>query len=88
MTTEALKTMEQAIADRIGEIATDLFTQHSSGIAEARGDENKVTVRLSYTLRQTSDGVNVKAKISYGTKHTDEREDNVNDPRQEKLFTK
>lgn len=88
MTKETPTDMREATAEQVGTLAADLFRVHYDAIGRemAEAEVNKLKVSIGYTVRQTSDGLNLKAKISFGAKHTDEAEINVSDPKQSKLL--
>lgn len=79
-------TISESLTNQVAEIVRGLWETHQADIIECLGEnENKLTVGVSLKLRSTSGGYNVKAKISYGSKRTDESEVEVADPAQEKL---
>ena len=76
----------EALTEQITEAVRGLVEAHLADIIECLGEnENKLTVAVSLKLRSTSAGYNVKTRISYGAKHTDESEVEVADPAQERL---
>ena len=79
--------MKDALATKAAELVNDLFAQHFDAFGEemSKSETNKLAVSVGFKLRQTSGGINLKAKISFGAKTTDEAEVEVSDPRQEKL---
>jgi len=88
MNTPAPTDMREATALQVGTLAADLFRAHYDAIGREmeQAETNKLSVGLTYKVRQTSDGLSLKAKISFGAKHTDEAEANVSDPKQSKLL--
>ena len=79
--------MKDALAAKAAELVSDLFTQHFAGFGEemSKSESNKLAVSVGFKLRQTGGGINLKAKISFGARTTDEAEAEVSDPKQEKL---
>ena len=79
--------MKDALAAKAAELVSDLFTTHFAAFGDemAKSESNKLSVGVSFKLRQTGPGLHVSAKISFGAKVTDEAEAEVSDPRQEKL---
>ena len=80
-------TIREALAERAGDIVRDLFDAHFDAFGEemSKSETNKLSVSVGFKLRQTGGGINLKAKISFGAKVTDEAEAEVSDPKQEKL---
>ena len=78
--------INEALTSQVAEAVRGLWESNQPAIIEALGEnENRLTIGISVKLRSTSTGYNVKAKISYGAKHTDESEVEVADPAQERL---
>jgi hypothetical protein len=76
----------EALTNQVADSVRNLWETHQRDIIECLGEnENKLTISVALKLRSTSTGYNVKAKISYGAKRTDESEVEVADPAQEKL---
>jgi len=87
-TDDQTQTMREATALQVGELAADLFRTNYDAIGREMEDSqvNKLSVGMTFKVRQVSDGISLKAKISFGAKHTDEAEANVPDPKQTKLL--
>ena len=76
--------MAEAMSQAAGNSAADLIRQHWQSIEAAMPDSGKITVSLSLKLRRCGGGYKQTARISYGSKTTDELEDTI-DPRQAKM---
>ena len=76
--------MANAMAQAAGNSAADLVRQHWESIANAIPESGKITVSLSLKLKKCGAAYKQTAKISYGSKTTDEREDTI-DPAQMNL---
>ena len=82
-----IQSIKDSLASQAGDIVSNLFLAHFDAFGEemSKSETNKLSVSVGFKLRQTSGGINLKAKISFGAKTTDEAEVEVSDPRQEKL---
>ena len=76
--------MTQAMSQAAGNSAADLIAQHWNSIEAAIPDSGKITVSISLKLKKCGAAYKQTAKISYGSKTTDEREDTI-DPTQMNL---
>ena len=79
--------MREALATKAAELVIDLFIAHFTGFGEElqKSESNKLSVGVTFKLRQTGAGLHLTAKISFGAKVTDELECEVSDPAQTKL---
>jgi hypothetical protein len=78
--------INEALVNEAADSVRRLVETHLADIIDCLGEnENKLTVAVSLKLRSTSGGYNLKARISYGAKRTDESEVEVADPAQERL---
>lgn len=78
-------TIAEAMAQAAGNSAADLVRQNWTEIENAFPDSGKLTVSLSLKLKKNGAGYKQTAKISFGSKITDEREDSI-DPSQSDLL--
>ena len=84
MSTNEKPDMAEAMSQAAGNSAADLIRQHWQSIENAIPESGKITVSLSLKLKKCGAAYKQTAKISYGSKTTDEREDTI-DPRQAKM---
>ena len=84
-TQEDYTTTGENVASKCADAVNDLMKIHWQEIEDAIGEDPKMTVGASFTLRPDGGGWKIDTKLSFKKAYTDEREDYVDPPNQQKI---
>lgn len=84
-TQEAYITTGENVASKCADAVSDLMKTHWQEIEDAIGDDPKMGVGATFTLRPEGGGWKIDTKLTFKKSYTNEREDYVDPPNQRQI---